>query len=295
MSIGKLAFGDTIGIVNPSSVANPETRAVELRTLERLGFRVKMGANVYADTWGFVASDVERAGDFNAMVRDPEVKMVLFSGGEGSNELLPLIDYDTMRQSPKLYCSYSDGTSILNAIHAKTGMVVYYGQSPGVYGDLRQYDWSQFEAHFLREHPGAYQKNSEWTALFPGCGEGYLIGGYTRNFALLQRSEYLTDHTGRQHILFLEDHEHFSEVGEVNVYLAHIGQSPLMSSVKGLLFGHYSAPQNAHLLQTLERFGKKHGIPVVYCDDFGHGTNHAILPIGARVRLDADNRRMDFL
>ena len=34
------------------------------------------------------------------------------------------------------------------------------------------------------------------------------------------------------------------------------------------------------LLDRLERFGLRHGVPVAYCDDFGHGENHAILPIG---------------
>lgn len=31
------------------------------------------------------------------------------------------------------------------------------------------------------------------------------------------------------------------------------------------------------------------GIPVVYCDDFGHGANHAVLPIGRRAVLDAND------
>ncbi|NLG88822.1 MAG: LD-carboxypeptidase [Clostridiaceae bacterium] len=64
------------------------------------------------------------------------------------------------------------------------------------------------------------------------------------------------------------------------------------SNVAGLIFGHYSLTQYPELFQRLERLGKKHNIPVVYCDDFGHGVNHAILPIGRIARLDAGSKSL---
>jgi muramoyltetrapeptide carboxypeptidase len=75
--------------------------------------------------------------------------MLLFGGGWGGNEILPLIDYENIRRNPKLFSSYSDGTSILNAVHAKTGLVTYYGQGSGVFADLKQYDWEQFSLNFI--------------------------------------------------------------------------------------------------------------------------------------------------
>lgn len=52
-----------------------------------------------------------------------------------------------------------------------------------------------------------------------------------------------------------------------------------MEQVTGLLFGHYSDDISPLLFEVLERFGKKYSIPVAYCDDFGHGSNHAIFPL----------------
>ncbi len=52
-----------------------------------------------------------------------------------------------------------------------------------------------------------------------------------------------------------------------------------MEQVTGLLFGHYSDDISLLLFEILERFGKKYSIPVAYCDDFGHGSNHATFPI----------------
>ena len=114
-----LRRGDTIGIVSPCHIVKPggETRVVSV--LERLGFKVKLGRNLFADSWGFSASDAERADDINEMAADPEVRMVLFGGGEGAPAVLPLLDYETIRKNPKIYTSYShDGAChLLRAVH----------------------------------------------------------------------------------------------------------------------------------------------------------------------------------
>ncbi len=109
--------------------------------LESLGYRVKIGENIYRDTYGYLASEMERADDINAMAADDSVKMVFF-GGEGGNEPVPYLDFETIRRHPKIYCSYSDGTTLLNTIRSKGNFVTYYGQSPGMFSDLRYYDYS---------------------------------------------------------------------------------------------------------------------------------------------------------
>lgn len=289
-----LQKGDTIGIVSPSHVATPENYRGILFGIEAMGFQVKTGPNLYKDTYGYLASEEERAEDFNAMVADETVKMVFFGGGEGSIDLLPLIDYDAVRRNPKIYLSYSDGTSILSAIYSQTGLTTYYGQSPDLFGDLRHYDYEQFVSHFLRGTVTDFKPNSQWVSICPGTGEGVLVGGYTLNFALLVNSAFGMFDPTKRYILFLEDHERFSDIAAVSMYLSHIEQSAFINHVSGLLFGHYSEKMYPDLLERLSRFGLKHQIPVAYCDDFGHGRNHAVLPVGRKALLDTNNNRLVF-
>jgi muramoyltetrapeptide carboxypeptidase len=280
---------------SPSQVPAPDKYAVNIAAMERLGFKVKLGANFYKDTYGYTASAEERAADLNALVADDEVEMVLFSGGEGAAEILPLIDYENIRRHPKIFSSYSDGTSILNAIHAQTGLVTYYGTSPGVFADLRYYDCMQFFSHFVEGHEAnEFFSDSAWKTLSDGTCSGTLTGGYISLVGLMQSSPYFSYDASKKYLLFLEDHEFFSEVGAVAEYLAFIGQSPFMQNVTGLIFGHYCVDVPDTLLRCLERFGKKHGIPVVYTDDFGHGTRHAIFPIGVDATLDATKQTLTF-
>ena len=122
-----------------------------------------------------------------------------------------------------------------------------------------------------------------------------LVGGYSRNFALLLGSAYFPIDLNQSYVLFLEDHASFGNVDYVSAMLTHIEQHPFIDSVTGLLFGHYSKPRSQQLLERLERFGQAHNVPVVYCDDFGHGVNHAILPIGHTAEFDADAQELIYL
>ena len=294
MLTNKLCKGDVIGIISPSHIASEERYSGIISKIETLGFKVKTGKNIYKATYGYSASEQERADDLNDMLMDTNVKMIFFGGGEGSNELLPYINFDNVKKYPKLFCSYSDGTTILNAIYAKTGLETYYGQAPGIFEDLRHYDYEQFISHFCSDHVDCFVSNSNWITCNDGECEGVLTGGYTSNFALLMNSEIFHYESSGKHLLFLEDHEKFSDIARVSSFLSHIEQGKFIDTVTGLLFGHYSTKVCSELLGRLERFGKTHSIPVVYCDDFGHGINHAILPIGRRARLDANEKTMMF-
>jgi muramoyltetrapeptide carboxypeptidase len=296
MQAKRLSRNGTIGIFYPSHVADAEQLARDVSTLERLGFKVKLGANIYKDTYGYVASAEERAADLNALVADGDVQMILFGGGDGAVDVLPLIDYENIRRHPKMFSSYSDGTSILNAIHAQTGLVTYYGTGPGVFFDLRYYDYVQFFSHFAEGYEAKqFVSDSEWKTLHGGIGKGSLIGGYTSLFGLMLSNKYFNYDIDKKYLLFLEDHEHFSNVGAVATYLEFIGQSAFIHNAVGLIFGHFSLNVPDDLLRALERFGDRHSIPVIYTDDFGHGTKHAILPIGLNATLDADKQTLTFL
>lgn len=289
-----LKKGDTIGLISPSHIADPERYTGLISHIQGLGFSVKTGANLYRSTYGYSATEKERSDDLNEMVADPDVKLIFFGGGYGSIELLPFIDYRQIKKSPKLFLSYSDGTSILNIITAKTGLITYYGQTPGNFAPPSDYTRFQFFSHLVEGNVREFVPNSIWQTAVPGKCEGTLIGGYLLNFALLLGSPYFVWDRTKRYVLFLEDHERFSSVLQVSALLSHIEQSDFMKNVSGLLFGSYSEPFSELLFERLQRFGHKNGIPVVVCDDFGHGANHAILPVGRRVLLDAAENTMIF-
>lgn len=296
-----LTLKGTVGICSPSHIALPGNYERIRDVLCRKGFSVVEGDNLYKDTDGYLASPHERADDFNRLIADPDVELVFFGGGEGSVELIPYIDFDNIRRHPKCILSYSDGTTILNTIWSRTGLETYYGQSPHMFMDLRSYDYDQFVSHLVIRDACRHVSDSSWQVQTQGKAEGILVGGYSRNFALLLGSPSFSWSPEEQYVLFLEDHERFGGVDYVSAMLSNIEQQPFFRRVTGLLFGRYSDAPHPFLLHRLERLGQEWEIPVVYCGDFGHnsesgrGGGHAILPIGRRVRLETERCILRYL
>lgn len=40
---------------------------------------------------------------------------------------------------------------------------------------------------------------------------------------------------------------------------------------------------------------KEYDFPIIKCDDFGHDCEKVVIPIGAKARLDADNKLVTIL
>ncbi len=295
MRAATIHHGSVIGICSPSHIADYHDYQKQIQAIQSKGFRVKEADNLYKNTYGYAAAPEERAADFNQLIADPEVDLILFGGGEGANELLPFIDFENIKRNPKRICSYSDGTFILNPIWAKIGLETYYGQAPHNFLDMSWYDDQFFFKYHMFGDLTEHMKNSEWKVQTGGKAEGILVGGYARNFAILLGSEYFPLNPTEKYILFIEDHESFGGVDYVSAMLTAVEQHPFMKQVTGVIFGNYADQEHPELLWRLKRMGEAHKIPVIYCDDFGHGWNHAILPIGRKVKLDTEQKKLIYI
>ena len=113
--------------------------------------------------------------------------------------------------------------------------------------------------------------------------------------ALLVGDKYFSFGKKEKYILFLENHEKFDTPASISVHLSHIEQNDIIKNISGMLFGHYSEKEYPELENCLGRFGKRHNIPVIKCDDFGHGMNHGIIPIGQKARLNTDKEILEYI
>lgn len=279
--------GDSVGIISPCDVKEYERCENYRKVLEEMGLKTVYGKNAFRSTWAYAASAQERADDLNAMAADESVTLVFFGGGEAATEILPLIDYPLIAEHPKRYCSYSDSTSILNAITSMSNIVTYHGQSPRTLEYLSPYNRMNFVLRLLSDE-GNYERSEPWTIFRRGKASGITVGGYTQNMCLLLSSPYFKYDRDEKYILFLEDHKWFSVPGAIGRYLAHIRQSDFFANVSALVFGMYSDDEKEEeaIMPIIARFAERSSIPVAKCRDFGHGSNNAIIPIGIRTTLE---------
>lgn len=127
----KLNKGDTIGVIAPSNYIKEDDLEyinASIALMEASGFKVKFGNYVFENTLNYGTDPRRRAKDINMMFADKEVKAILcVKGGEDSNSCLDYIDYEIIKNNPKIICGFSDNTSILDVINEKTGLVTYHG------------------------------------------------------------------------------------------------------------------------------------------------------------------------
>jgi len=151
----KLKPGDVIEIVSPSEPVYAEQEvhyAAGAAWLERQGFAVREGNHVRVAPSGEVPTAAQKAEDLNRMFADPEVKAIICSqGGDSAQECLPYIDWNCIRQHPKIFTGISDITVLLNAMYQETGLVTFHGNDViwGFGRKPQEYDRSEFIDRFV--------------------------------------------------------------------------------------------------------------------------------------------------
>ena len=294
MRAERLKVGDTIGIIAPSEPITEEYKRYmenSIKTFEDMGFKIKLSKNIFKNTWGYSATPEEKASDINDMFADKEVKAIISAvGGDNSFNCLGLIDYENIKRNPKIICGYSDATNYLEAIYTKTGLITYHHLEMIDLGrkTKKDFELSQFKKTLIDGTMGDVDKNSQYKILQKGCVEGVIVGGNVPSMVTLLNTEYFPDLTDK--ILFLEVYASSTDFDLADRYIGLLKYHRVFDKIKGLWIGHYHGDtEDTKIEDIFMRHLKGYNFPILKCDDFGHDCEKVVIPIGAKVRLDADN------
>jgi muramoyltetrapeptide carboxypeptidase len=265
-----------------------------------LGFEVKMGENLQKRRGHLAGTDMERANDLNNMFADPDVKgIICIRGGSGAARILPLIDYKNIRQNPKPILGYSDVTALHNAIYTKTGLITFHG--PNGTGSWNSFNVRQFEKIFFEQKMLKFEneqqkgdelivKQNRVQTIRGGKAEGEIIGGNLTVFTALAGTGFLPDFKGK--ILFLED------IGEepykIDRMMSTLYLMGVLNQINGFIFGQCTdcSPTGGYGALTLDDIFDDYilplKIPAYRGAMIGHVPKQFIVPVGARVSMDAD-------
>lgn len=305
----RLRPGDVIGLVNPAGVIfSQEDVDLAKEKIVELGLQVKEGEHLL-DRYGYLAGqDEDRARDLMNMFQDPEVNgMVALRGGWGCARILPLLDFRLIRKNPKLLMGYSDITSLLLALHARTGLVTFHGP-------VGTSTWNGFSTDYVRrmlfdaepvlmQNPDPEAVNAGETprnqviTIQSGIAQGKILGGNLSVLTSMAGSSYLPDF--RDAVLFVE------EVGEepyrVDRMLTQLKIAGILDDISGFVFGKCTrcepeAPNaSLSLMQVLDDHIKPLGIPAWYGAMIGHIADKFTMPLGVRAEIDADRGEIRLL
>ena len=303
-----LSAGATIGIVAPASSLDEANVQKAVANLRARGYRVKLSLGYQQHRAYLAASDEVRAAEINSFFADDEVDAILcLRGGYGSPRILDRLDYDTIRRNPKVFVGYSDITALLNAIHRRAGIIVFHGpmakefaigSGPTTYTE--KYYWSAFAprtARFDDWGGGGPRGRRAPSVLVGGKAEGVLAGGNLSMLVSTIGTPYEIEARGK--ILFLEDVR--EKAFRIDRMLNQLRLSGKLAQFRGVVLGSFTGcGDDLHDTTTsledlfVEYFGGL-GVPVIAGFPTGHTPDQVVMPIGVRVRLDADERKLSIL
>jgi muramoyltetrapeptide carboxypeptidase len=278
-------------VVAPASSADAGRIRRGARSLERLGFDVRVVPQAFARHGRFAGTDRRRASALRAALLDPSVRAIFFTrGGFGAARLLPLLERDFLRAEPKILVGYSDATSILSFATGRLGWVTFHG--PMIATDLaalRPADQASLLAVLGGMTAGPLRLGA---TIRRGVVEGRLFGGCMSILVSLLGTPYAPTLSDR--ILFLEDVN--EEPYQLDRMLTQLRQTGQLARARGIVFGQMANCGNRRdVLGVLAERTADLGIPVAFGLPSGHGQGKRTVPLGTRVRLDAGGRRLELL
>lgn len=199
----RLKKGDTIGLIAPSSPVQKEdleTINNSIMLMESAGFNIKFAPNALSNKLGYSATAKQKADDINYMFQNDEIKAIFcISGGFNSNSTFDYLDYDVIKYHPKIICGFSDSTSLLNAIYAKTGLVTFHGPTfKALTSWQTKYGYEEVIKRFVEGGLSLGQADDEYVIIKEGKAKGILVGGnlslvnewYVENIVLILQIKY---------------------------------------------------------------------------------------------------------
>jgi muramoyltetrapeptide carboxypeptidase len=281
----------TVALVAPSGYAlEPASVERGIAALQACGCRIKPYFDYAERHQRFGATDARRAQQLMAAAADPDVQIVLaLRGGYGLTRILPLLDFDVLAASGKVFVGHSDFTAFQMALLAQTGATSLAG--PVLCDDFTRLELSRFALDdFWRCVAGPTHAIAVEAGGNPKVNvSGTLWGGNLTMLTHLVGTRYLPQI--EDGILFVEDiNEHPYRIERMLLQLLHAG---VLGRQQALLLGDFSNYRlseydNGYDFDAMLAYLRAHSpIPVLTGLPFGHIVDKVTLVVGAQAQLTA--------
>lgn len=289
----KLEKGDKIGVIAPSNPITQESLEDinnSIMLMESSGFKIEFGKYVFDNSLGYGTSAIKKAEDINNMFKNPEIKAIFCaSGGANSNSTFEYLDYETIKNNPKILCGFSDSTSITNMITAKTGLVTFNGPTfKALTSWDTEYGYKQVMKRFVEGKLELSEPGEEFVTIKEGIAEGELIGGNLNLTTNMVCGKYSLDFKDK--ILFIEELVFESDPTMVSNYLYKMKQNNVFKQIKGLWIGNYEGKilLEKIVLDVLE--DEQITFPIIKSNNFGHIDKKQVIPVGIKAKIDTKEK-----
>ena len=271
-----------------------------------LNLRVEFAEQAFATDYYSAGTPAQRAVALMAAFADPNVHAIVLSmGGATAIDVLDLLDYDAIRDNPKIVAGISDSTTVLQTLTTRTGLVTFHGLELLDFArHPMPYTLASARATWFESWSGVWAPNPDWRDLDSeatrytgrriirsGTAAGPLVGGNSEAITQLIGGPYAPDFVGA--ILVLETYR--LQKRHIHALLVSLRQRGILDQIAGLVIGYClgsDAPGQGNdrdLADIVTEITQSRDFPVIQIGEIGHQVENLILPLGAVAELNTNS------
>jgi muramoyltetrapeptide carboxypeptidase len=217
-------------------------------------------------------------------------------GVNTSQKTLKFVDWSCVKNNPKIFMGLSDITVYLNAINTKTKLITFHGNeiTNGFAQQFKKYSKNEFEEILIHGKLKEIKPNKKRKTIIKGKTTGRIIGGNLRCLLKLKNTMFWPNFENK--ILLIEAF-HLTPK-ECKSMFEILKKQKVFEKINGIIIGHIYGmqienPKKEQMEKIILEFIKDK--PILKCEDFGHNTPNCIFPIGAKILLDATNKKIKLI
>lgn len=335
----KLKRGDTVALVSLSSGLGGEplfTHRVEqgVRRLENVfGLKTIIMPNAMKGIEYLDNNPQARAEDLMDAFQNPSISAVItMIGGDDTIRLLPYIDFNIIRNNPKIFMGYSD-TTVNHFMMYKAGITSFYG--PAIMSEFAEnVKMHEYTRKFIEkilfgnENVVEISASYEWTSEILDWGnaendkiqrkmiqdskgyellqgnktvQGKLIGGCIDVFPMIIGTQlWPAADAWKDSILFLETSEECPDPNVIKFILRGLAAQGILNEISGIIVAKpyqekYYEEYKEVLKQVVGKEAGRRDLPILYNMNFGHNAPITILPYGIMAEISCEKREFRLL
>lgn len=283
----KLEKGDTISIIAPSGgVESDENLLRATAYLKSLGYNVKWGKNVLKTNKYLAGTDNERLEDLHNAFKDKGINAIIaLRGGYGAIRLINKIDYNLIKQNPKIFAGYSDITGLSAMLLKHSGLITY--SAPMINGDfgIKSKDKFTIDNFFKTVATTEKQEIKAQTILKEGKASGINFGGNLATLVSLCGLDFIPN---QKFIFFAEDlNEPVYKLDKMFTQLLNIEE--FRKNISGIVFGEFLDIDNDEWLNSLQKeIVQELKVPAISGLKITHAREKLTIPIGIESAISND-------
>ena len=255
-----LKKGDTIGLIALSGAVNDcDSVSRAEKYFVSKGFNVKISDGIYKVNRYLAGADSDKLNELHKFFSDDSVKAIIaVRGGYGAIRLVNSIDYDLIKNNPKIFCGFSDVTALSLMMLKKSNLITY--SAPMVISDFGKENLCDFtmenffsvlcdDKEIELKNTGKIYKN--------GDARGMIWGG---NLATI--------------------------VSLCGMFTQLFNIDKFKKNIKAIVLGDFLDVDNVNWLdEFFVELSEKHNIPIVSGYKITHDSEKLTIPIGAMANL----------